>query len=725
MAAELRRATTTLDRLRNDYEIVERSKFSRLRTLWFLCKSIIGLKTERDLFFSRSRFSGKSRSDADSLNFAPGYADVISAFGSRVRDRDLSDIPEVSIVIPVYNQLPVTMRCLRSIARTWFARTRVEIIVVDDCSTDETESTLLRVPGVTVIRNEQNQGFLRSCNRGAAAARGEFLVFLNNDTVVCDAWLERLLAAARIYPNVGAVGSKLIYPNGQLQEAGGIIWRNGDGWNYGRLENAQDPKYNFVRDVDYCSGASFLVRADAFRSVGGFNEVYAPAYYEDVDLCFALRRAGYRVLFEPRSEVVHYEGVSSGTDISSGTKRYQEINRHKFVERWADELALNLECKPANVYAAARRLQGGKSILFIDSHVPTHDRDAGSLRLFEIITILRRDGYRVVFLPDNLARIEPYTEELQALGVEVLYHAHGEETRDRMLEAFEHVDLAWISRPELFKKWSAWLSNYPEVSVLYDTVDLHHIRARREAELTNGQAKTWRSIEALELGCANAATATITVTEAEKATLHSAGIERVFVVPTIHNPKISAAREFEKTDGILFIGGYGHPPNVDAVIWLCNEIMPIVRRTLPAVRLTLLGNDPTPDVLALASNLVAVPGYIEDVDPYFLSHRIFVAPLRYGAGHKGKVGQSLSYGLPVVTTQVGAEGYNLQDGSDCLEAESASEFAQAIVRLYRDSELWSRISSNSIRALAPFTSQGVGRALRDVIEFSEPSGAFR
>jgi len=721
LAGEVARAMSTLDRLRRDYEVVERSKFSRLRTLWMLFKSVIGLNTDSDLFYSRSSAARIAKLDTrDSLTFARGYTDVIAAFAARVRGRNADDSPQVSIIIPVFNQLPVTMRCLKSIARTWFATLRVEIIVVDDCSTDDTDKFLPLVPGTTVLRNSENLGFVRSCNRGAAVARGEFLVFLNNDTEVRDSWLEHLHATAQSDPRVAAVGSKLIYPDGKLQEAGGIIWSNGDGWNYGRLENPQDPEYNFVREVDYCSGASLLVRTEAFAAVGGFNQEYAPAYYEDADLCFALREAGYSVLYEPRSEVVHYEGVTSGTDISSGTKRYQAINRHKFVKRWAGELANHFEPQPPNAYAAARRLLGKKAVLIIDTHVPMYDRDAGSLRLFEIIKILRNDGNRVVFLPDNLARMEPYSEQLQALGVEVIYHLEGKKsTRDRILEAFEHIDVAWISRPDLYKKWSLSLRNYPKVRVLYDTVDLHHVRARREAELTNGHTSvSWKKIESLELGCARRAHATITVTESEQATLHAADVKHVYVVPTIHNPKISASRDFEQTNGLLFIGGYGHPPNVDAAIWLCEEIMPIVWRTITGIRVTLLGNNPPPEVAALASSLVAVPGFIADVEPYFLSHRIFVAPLRYGAGHKGKIGQSLSYGLPVVTTAVGAEGYNLRDGADFLEAESATEFAQAIVRLYGDAELWSSISANSIQSLAPFSSQAVAVAVREVIEIS-------
>lgn len=719
LASELAAATSALARLRRDYTALERSKFSRLRTLWLLFKGLLGAGGKGDLFLAKnSPFVRAASLEPESLSFAPGYADVIAAFAARGSDADRK-APSVSIIIPVYNNLPVTMRCLMSIAQTWFGERTVEIIVVDDCSMDESYAVLSRIPEITVLKNDTNQGFVRTCNRGAEAASGEFIVFLNNDTEVRDAgWLEHLVRAAEGDLVVGAVGSKLIYPDGRLQEAGGIIWSDADGWNYGRLQDPQDPEYNFVREVDYCSGASLLVRAAAFRNLGGFNEEFAPAYYEDVDLCFALRKAGYSVIYEPRSEVIHYEGITSGTDIASGTKRFQAINRRKFAKRWAKELSNHFRPDPSNVYLAARRLIGKKTITVIDTHVPMHDRDAGSLRLFEIIKILCEESYRVVFLPDNLARIEPYCSHLQELGVEVIYHVEGSKTtRERILEAFASSDVAWISRPDLCKKWSLSFRHHPHVRVLYDTVDLHHVRERREAELANGHGSTaWRRVQALELGCARRAHATITVTEDERATLEAEDIKHVYVVPTIHNARVSKPRDFHQTSGLLFIGGYGHPPNVDAALTLCNEIMPIVRRTLPDVQVTLLGNNPPSEVLALASNDVAVPGFIPDVEPYFLSHRIFVAPLRFGAGHKGKIGHSLSYGLPIVTTAVGAEGYHLSDGIDYLKAETVSEFAQAIVQLYSDAALWSRFSENSIRSLSPFSSQAVRKALREVIE---------
>jgi GT2 family glycosyltransferase len=691
--------------LRADYAVVTRSRSYGLRMMWLGLKQLFGMQSDRPIVISPQSLpelrEAPPRSQAESH--------LVTSWLGRATHRPLSSEPMVSVIIPAYNHCDVTARCLQSIADTWFESLLVQIIVVDDGSVDETPELLARVPGVDYVRNGTNQGFIRSCNRAATIARGKYLCFLNNDTEVRNAWLDYLVSAAEEDPTIGAVGSKLIYPDGRLQEAGGIIFDDGNGWNYGRLQDPQDARYNFMRDVDYCSGAALLVRADIFRELGGFDEAFVPAYYEDADLCFGVRSLGHRVVYQPRSEVVHYEGITSGTD-SSGVKRHQDINRPVFVNKWRLQLSSHAANDPAQVPMAARRLRHGRTILVVDSYVPLYDREAGSDRLFRILKIMRKAKYHVIFLPDNYASMQPYTRELQDMGIEVLHHIPGGLTQDQALEAIlPLIDIAWICRPELFEKYAGKIrSGNSATKLIYDTIDLHFVRKQREMKLLGDEdPAAWKECERSEIEAAKVADATLTVSEDERALLRTRGIETVFVVPTLHEAQ-PRTTDFEGTSGLLFIGGYGHPPNVDAAVWLCTEIMPLVWEALPGITVTLLGNSPPDSVKGLESAFVRVPGYARDLSPYFERSRVFAAPIRFGAGLKGKVGHSLSYGLPVVATTVAAEGFGLEDARDVLIADTASDFARAIVRLYGDAALWGSMSQASLRAIRPFSSAAVG-----------------
>lgn len=640
---------------------------------------------------------------------APRVGDGALAAACRERLVGVAE-PTITVVIPAFNKWDVTRRCLESLVRC-DPEVELHVVVVDDASSDETAASVAVLPGIDLVRNGVNAGFVDSCNRGALLARAPYLLFLNNDTEVTANSLRALVQRMESDARIGIAGSKLVYPDGRLQEAGGIIWSDASGWNYGRTDSPLRPEYNFTRDVDYVSGAALMVRSDLFRSLGGFDRRFAPGYYEDADLCFAVRALGHRVVYEPRSVVTHYEGLSSGTDLGAGMKRFQVVNQITFRAKWGDVLdAVHAAPNPDSVRCAARaRGETRGAILVVDSYVPMYDREAGSKRLRQLIDGFTAAGRRVVFLPDNIAALEPYAGELQDAGVEVLHYSEGDPRRWRelLLDALSTVDAAWICRPELCRKYLPVIRAHSDIPILYDTIDLHHLRLRRLAELEGTGDADWRRLEDLELTCARAADTTVVVTESEAQVLRSAGIAPVAIVPTIHDVEPFAPRRFEDTDGIIFIGGYDHTPNVDAVRWLVREIMPVVWEWLPEVGVTLLGANPPDAVLELAGARVSVPGYVRDVEPYFLGARMFVAPLRYGAGMNGKVGHALGYRLPTVTTPVGAAGFGLTDGSDALIADDVAAFAAAVVTLYQDRTLWSRISARSAEPLAACSSERV------------------
>lgn len=326
----------------------------------------------------------------------------------------LVDAPDVSIVLPVYNKWALTAVCLKSLAETP-SRRSFELIVVDDASSDESQEQLSAIEGLVYIRNEENLGFVGSCNRGAGMARGEYLVMLNNDTEVQKGWLDALVDTLETEPGAGMVGSRLVYPNGQLQEAGGIIFNDGSGWNYGRDDDPEKPDYTFLREVDYCSGACIALKTELFEQLGGFDDYYAPAYYEDTDLAFRIREAGLKVLIQPAATVIHHEGATSGMDISTGMKRYQEINREKFVERWREALAEQPEpvvarSDPEGMRAASQHRVKGR-VLFVGTVPP----DASKLKK------CRESGYGVCYLAADSDFSRAQVAELQNSGVEVIY----------------------------------------------------------------------------------------------------------------------------------------------------------------------------------------------------------------------------------------------------------------------------------------------------------------
>ncbi|NCS30114.1 MAG: glycosyltransferase [Microcystis aeruginosa F13-15] len=617
-----------------------------------------------------------------------------------------SDDPLVSIIIPVYNQFAYTFNCLESLSVNLSSDLAYEVIIVNDASTDETlEQLATLVKGIKVLTNAENSGFIRSCNYGASQAKGQYLYFLNNDTRILENCLESLLKLIVNTPRVGAVGSKLIYANGKQQEAGGIIWNSADGWNYGRLDSPDEPEYNYVRPVDYCSGASLLVPTDLFKQLGGFSQDFIPAYYEDTDLCFAIRELGYQVLYQPQSNVIHYEGITSGTDLSSGIKQYQVINQTKFREKWSKVLTKHLDNDANNVPRAARRLQGKPTILVIDSYVPLYDRESGCVRLLNILKLLLNLGYSVIFFPDNGYPEQPYTSVLQQLGIEVIYGTPQRyNLEEKLIKYLPLIDGVWLCRPELCDKYMDLIRLKTKAPIIYDTIDLHFLRLKRQKDYLDPSYQntswSWETYQKLELNYANQAEATVVVTEDEKQVLSSLGVKNVWVIPNIHEEiYLSEKVAFDQRSGLVFIGSYNHPPNIDAVKWLCLEIMPLVWASRPDITVNLLGSNLKDEVKELANDQVIVTGYVPEVEPYFQKSRVFVAPLRFGAGMKGKIGQSLSLGLPTITTRIGAEGMGLIDHQDVLIADTAEEFACAVIELYDNRELWQKLADNSLETI--------------------------
>ena len=622
---------------------------------------------------------------------------------------------EVSVIIPVFNQLPITHACLASL-QTAQEPTRFEVIIVDDCSTDHTAELVPQIPGIIYLRNETNSGFIVSCNLGAKKARGKYLVFLNNDTVVKAGWLSALLDTFAEEPQAGIVGSKLVYPDGRLQEAGGIIWQDASGWNYGKFDDPQKPEYNYLREVDYCSAAALMIPKALFLSVGGFDSRYEPAYYEDTDLAFKVRHAGHKVLYQPLSEVIHCEGATGGTDLSTGTKKHQDINRSTFAERWAAELMT----RPANgdlTFLHQPRKPSGKNILVIDHHLPMPDRDSGSLRMFQILKLLRQLGHRVVFIPDNLADIPPYTGELQKRGIQVFFHPYVQKVRDYLIAHGSDFDAVVLSRCQFARKHITDVRLYaPQTRIIFDTVDLHFLREESEAHLTGDPEVERKAHETRqqEYELIDQAEETWVVSTTEQQLLQKKWPHKSIQLVSNIVDAPGSKTPFALRRDWLFIGSFQHPPNIDGVLFFLKEIYPLISEHLHDAKFYIIGDKVPPEIVALATETIVVAGLQRDVRPFFESVRLSVAPLRYGAGVKGKINQSMGFGVPVVATSVAVEGTKLRDREDILVADEPEDFARALIELYESEDLWNRLSKNGIRKTRALYST---KAARKKLEF--------
>lgn len=721
--------------------IVAAQRLRRLRGIadWLLAR--LGVQVARGRIdrapseaAERERRSSRRARRAAAAREADGRARIarqaraeLTAFLSS--DRRLACPPEagevdVSVVIVVWNQPHLLFRCLRALIEQ--PAPSMEVILVDNGSGVETARLLGRLDGFRLVRNASNLGFLRACNQGARAARGRALLLLNSDAFVRRAAVTNALAALESEPGAGAVGGRLILASGQLQEAGCVVWADGTTSGCGRGLPSETAAAMVRRDVDYCSGAFLMTPRRIWEELHGFDEAYVPAYYEEADYCMRLRHAGHRVIFEPSVAVDHFE---RGSERKSGealktSRRNLEIfrTRHAEMLRTAHVARSEMSRHPGwRAFQARDRVGDRRVLLIVDHYTPEPDQDAGSNCMLQMITLLTEAGFHLKFWPQNLRYVEVYATPLEQMGVEVF---HGD------VPPFHHwlranrtdLDAVIVSRPHVAEAFLPAIRR-ARLPAIYLGHDIHADRmsalaslagdeaqARAAAAMRRLERRIWRSVD-LSLYFSDEEVARVRALEPRARSRRTVP----YGFDTFDRRRAAPAGA-----DILFVAGFAHPPNEDAAEWLVAEILPRIRAQDASVRLRLVGSHPTSRVLALAQEGVAVTGHVSasELEAHYRSARLAIVPLRVGAGVKLKVVEALRYGLPLLTTSVGAQG--LADlVAIASVADDPAEIAAAAVRLIRDDAVWiSQSLAQSAYAQAHFSREEMKASYLSALELA-------
>ncbi len=606
---------------------------------------------------------------------------------------------QVSIIIPVYNKWILTLNCLRSLVVARHGGIRFEVILADDASSDETPDIAERNPWLRLVRMPRNAGFVDNCNHAAARARGEVLLFLNNDTLVGDGWLEALMGSLGRRPGVGVVGSQVYGSDGGLLESGGIFWGNGDVWNHGRGFGAERWfELDHEREVDYVSGCAMAIRRELWQQLDGFDTRYRPAYCEDADFCLRARAAGSAVLVQPQSRILHLEGLSNARSTDAGLKRYQTVNLEQLRQRWS---RVFLSEQPVDMsqqlLASDRGLRRGPVALVVDHYFPTPDRDAGSRCTLALVSSLLALGFKVIFLPDNFAAMESYRRRLESWGVLCLWGAGISQSWPSWLgQQVERIDVILYNRPHITARFLPTLTRlYPDAYRVYNTHDLHGLREQLENRQGDAPPLVLQppeepaaSLEALctaqERLILQQVHAVISISPKETALLRRHFRGGVHTVPGyISRWRGAGAGREEAGQSVLFVGGFGHKPNRAGLRWFLKQVWPLLGEKM---RLIVVGSNCPPELehQLRGTEGVQFEGSASDqkLAQLYGRTRLSLAPLPYGAGLKGKVVEALSWGHRVVGSAYAFEGLEQEPFAAPAVARrccsSPQEFAVAI-----------------------------------------------
>jgi GT2 family glycosyltransferase len=614
------------------------------------------------------------------------------------------DQPEISIILVLHNRAELTLQCLYSILQS-YARP-FEVIIVNNASSDETASLLKRVDGVRLIHNQRNLHYLLACNQASEEAKGDYLLLLNNDAQLQSHSIVSALSTFESSDDIGAVGGKVILPDGTLQEAGSIVWSDGSCLGYGRGSAPQNPAFMFRRDVDYCSAVFLLTKRDLFLGEGGFDQAYVPAYYEETDYCVKLWRQGKRVVYDPDVTVWHHELASSAT--SEAAIDLQTKHRTVFVSRHHDWLDKQLAPSPVNILAArTRRRPGAKRIIILDDRVPHTWLGSGFPRTNRIVRELVRLGHEVTCYPLTYSQEDWHSiyEDLPR-EVEVMINQGLPFLEQFLTERAGYYDIVFISRPHNMSNLDSLIGGklFAGARIIYDAEALFALRHIEQKRIQGKRVscEVGQSLLNKELRLAEGCDRVISVSKRESEEFLKAGMKAVYTLG--HALEVTPTpNDFAERNDILFVGAIHEPdlPNADSVLWFSRKILPRIQKALGTeVNLIVAGVIHSEVEEQLDKRNIQVRGVVKDLTELYNECRIFVAPTRFSAGLPHKVHEAAAHGLPVVATALTGSQLGWDHDRDLLLAKDDDSFAAACIRLYQDQQLWQRLRGNALQRVA-------------------------
>jgi O-antigen biosynthesis protein len=633
-----------------------------------------------------------------------------------------SSDPAVSIVIITYNQEELVYGCLAAIAETLGASALpVEVIVLDNGSKAETLEVLSRVEGAKVIYSETNLHFLRGVNLTAKHARGRHILLLNSDAQLVPGTLEAAVRTLESARDIGAVGARIVLPDGTLQEAGSIIWNDGGCQGYGRGHQANDGEFMFRRDVDYCSGAFLLTPRALWEKLGGFDERYAPCYYEETDYCVRLQEAGYRVVYEPDAVILHYEFGSSS--MSQGVS-WQMDNLGKFRERhvrWLDE-----QHPSSTRHVAARaRPSAAMRVLVVEDRVPHIRCGGGYPRANALLTELHAAGAQVTLFPTAQAE-EQWGEVRTTLPptIETLVEHSAATFADFIAERRGLFDAIIVCRPHNMETFVDALKRVPDAAcdaaVFYDAEALFAPRAAVWRDIIGEPSQPGQATRELaqEIAMTRPAHAVISVSPHERAIFEANGVQRSWVLGHAIPARPTPA-SFDARAGFVFLGALydDESPNAESLRWFAAEILPGLREIMGRhVKLAVVGGVKAYSIQALAPDDFELLGAVDDLASVFDRYRVMVAPTRIAAGIPHKVHEAAGLGVPVVTTDLIAQLLGWTPGRDVLASSDPAQFARLCAELHDDRALWERVRGAALeRVRIDCSPEAFRRTVREIL----------